>query len=342
MDAPSCEAGTASRVVVQAAIEALERRGIDPAPVVRASGLTPAVLASVDARFPFENAPALWEAAAAATKDASFGLHVAEELPDGYGVLDYLLCIGGTLLQGYERLVRFVRIAYDQSDLRVVEEPPNLGLVRSVGCRPRQYAEFLFGLLLCRGRRATGVDWTPIRAAFMHPAPSDESALTAAFRCPLSFDARQTELVFDRAVGDLPLLKTDAPLLAVLTEYAQMLLRRLPERGDLVGRVRSAIVDEMPVRLPRAESVGRELKLPLRSLQRRLKEQKTSFARILDEIRHQLALSYLADASLSIGEITFLLHFSEAAAFDRAFKRWTRTTPSAYRAGLWAKPKQPK
>jgi AraC-like DNA-binding protein len=330
--------GTASRITVQAALDALRRGGIDPAPVVTASGLTQGLLESIDARFPFENAQALWDHAAAAAADPSFGLHVALALPDGYGVLDYLLCTSPTLRQGYERLSQYIRIGYDQSDLRVHAEPPTLRLTRSLGACSPHYSQFLFGVLLTRGRRSTGVDWTPRRAAFMHAAPRDRAALDGVFRCALSFDAAQTELVLDDAVGELALVKADSPLQTLLMEYGQRLLAQLPARSDLEERVRAAVLQEMPDRLPRLESVGRQLRLPARTLQRRLKEAGLSFVRIRDEMRQQLALRYVSDASLSIGEIAFLLHFSEVAAFDRAFKRWTGVTPSAHRATLWQKP----
>jgi AraC-like DNA-binding protein len=334
-------AGTASRMAVHAALEAMARRGIDSTPIIRASGLTPELLVSVDARFPFENAQALWDRAAVAAGDPSFGLHVATELPEGYGLLDYLFCTSATLLQGYQRLSQFIRIAYDESDLRALDEPLYLRLTRSAAGCSRQYDEFLFGVLLMRGRQASGIDWTPLRAAFGYAEPADRSALTAAFRCPLTFGVAVTELVLDRALGDTALLKAESPLHSLLMEYAQALLARLPARSDLEGRMRAVILKEMPLRLPAFESVARTLKLPPRSLQRRLKERGTSFARVLDEIRRELALRYLADASLSVGEITFLLHFSEVAAFDRAFKRWMLTTPSAYRAALWTKPGLP-
>jgi AraC-like DNA-binding protein len=75
-----------------------------------------------------------------------------------------------------------------------------------------------------------------------------------------------------------------------------------------------------------------------RALQRRLKDRGTSYVRILDGSRRDLALKYLSVASLSIGEISFLLHFSDLAAFNHAFKRWTATTAGQYRAELWTKP----
>src|SRR3546814_15678017 len=74
-----------------------------------------------------------------------------------------------------------------------------------------------------------------------------------------------------------------------------------------------------------------DLHLSVRSLQRRLAEEATGFDALLNETRHELAVSYLRNPRYSIGEITFLLGFSDASAFARAFKRWSGTTPTQFR-----------
>jgi hypothetical protein len=46
----------------------------------------------------------------------------------------------------------------------------------------------------------------------------------------------------------------------------------------------------------------------------------------------ELALRFLIERRLAIGEIAFLLGFSEAGAFHRAFRHWTGQAPHAFRA----------
>ena len=76
--------------------------------------------------------------------------------------------------------------------------------------------------------------------------------------------------------------------------------------------------------------------LSARTLSRRLVEEGTSFRGIQDEVRHQLAVALLADASVSIAEIAFFLGYAEPAPFHRSFKRWAGTTPQLYRRTLLA------
>jgi AraC-like DNA-binding protein len=80
------------------------------------------------------------------------------------------------------------------------------------------------------------------------------------------------------------------------------------------------------------DAVARRLATTPRTLQRRLARAGTSFESLRDGARREAAVLYLADTALSIGEIGYLLGYSEPAAFHRAFKRWHGTTPQAFRA----------
>ena len=67
------------------------------------------------------------------------------------------------------------------------------------------------------------------------------------------------------------------------------------------------------------------------TLQRRLRDNGTQFAALLDQTRQNLALKRLQEGRLMITEIAFELGYADLPSFNRAFKRWTGTTPGAYR-----------
>ena len=64
-----------------------------------------------------------------------------------------------------------------------------------------------------------------------------------------------------------------------------------------------------------------------------MKEENISFKNLLNDVQKQLAQTYLKEKSISINDISFLLGFSEASAFNRAFKRRFDTNPGQYRRG---------
>jgi AraC-like DNA-binding protein len=71
--------------------------------------------------------------------------------------------------------------------------------------------------------------------------------------------------------------------------------------------------------------------LSRQTLFRRLKDEGTTFEKLLDELRHKMALNYLSEKKVSVNETAYLTGFSESAAFSRAFKRWTGQSPRAMR-----------
>jgi len=70
----------------------------------------------------------------------------------------------------------------------------------------------------------------------------------------------------------------------------------------------------------------------IRSLQRRLGEEKTTYLEVIDKVRCRAAMSHMSDSELTISQITERLGYSENSSFTRAFRRWTGTTPTEYRS----------
>jgi AraC-like DNA-binding protein len=103
------------------------------------------------------------------------------------------------------------------------------------------------------------------------------------------------------------------------------------DRADVVTQVRIKLMELLPSGRTTAPHVAGALHLSTRSLQRKLTEHGTSLARLLEETRRELANQYVQNSRLSVGEITYLLGFSEPASFTRAFHRWYGMSPSASR-----------
>jgi AraC-like DNA-binding protein len=79
------------------------------------------------------------------------------------------------------------------------------------------------------------------------------------------------------------------------------------------------------------DDVASELAVSRRSLQRRLSEEGTSWLDVLNAARMRLAQHYLTNTNLGTAEVSFLLGFEDPNSFFRAFRRWTDTTPEAWR-----------
>ena len=91
------------------------------------------------------------------------------------------------------------------------------------------------------------------------------------------------------------------------------------------------IAEELCDGEPTLDRLARRLHMSARTLHRRLAEESTTFRQVVSEVRQELAERHLREGKLAIAEIAFLLGFSEASAFHRAFKRWTGLSPQKYR-----------
>lgn len=181
-------------------------------------------------------------------------------------------------------------------------------------------------------------DATPIVLRSRRAAipPAERVLLEAFVGAPIHVGAPSAALVLPERVADLPVLSADAELAA----YFEGVLATADRFGEaapedpLVQRVRRAIRDALPHGTPTAPDVATSLGLGARTLHRRLTAQGTSFGDVLDSTRHRLAMGYLADPRLNLGEVAYLVGFREQSSFFRAFKRWTGETPATHRAAL--------
>lgn len=162
---------------------------------------------------------------------------------------------------------------------------------------------------------------------------AEREAYEAFVGGPIATGADRSSLVFDAAIADLPVASADPELaeyFAGVLEAADRFGESEPEDA-LLTEVRRAIRKGLLHGTPTAADIAAALSMTPRTLHRRLTEQDTRFSELLDSTRTRLAKGYLADASLSLAEIAYLLGFREQTSFFRAFRRWTGETPAVYR-----------
>jgi AraC-like DNA-binding protein len=83
---------------------------------------------------------------------------------------------------------------------------------------------------------------------------------------------------------------------------------------------------------PSLAAIAARLRTSTRTMQRRLAEDHTSLRNIVDDVRRELAVQYLANEAMTIDEVAFLLGFADSSSFSRAFRRWIRQPPAKFRS----------
>ncbi len=116
-----------------------------------------------------------------------------------------------------------------------------------------------------------------------------------------------------------------------LIEQAESYLRSLYEQDDIAGQLKRRLAELMATGEANADAACRALRLSRRTLQRRLRAEKTSFQKVLQEVRAVLAVNYLSDERLKSLEVAMLLGYSNISSFTTAFKTWYDMPPAEYR-----------
>ena len=316
-------------------VSGLRELGQDPAPILAAIGIDDTTLKDPDGRVPTSVAMALFARAAEQMGDTNLGLHLAQHAELGsFDVHFYAMASSSTLGEAFERLCRYQRLIHETSrvELEITDSRAVLRHQLAGGmAAPRQTAEFLLAAWVRTGRLVTRVDWTPLEVHFAHPPPPDPSEHARFFLANVHFAMGENALMLPTALLETPCVRADSALVAVLDRYAADRLEQAPRTSSVADRVRSTLADELRGGEPTATRLAVRLKMSVRTLNRLLAAESTSYRELLDTLRHEQAARHLAGDQVSIAEVGFLLGFSELSSFHRAFKRWTGRTPAEFR-----------
>jgi AraC-like DNA-binding protein len=152
------------------------------------------------------------------------------------------------------------------------------------------------------------------------------------FGCRLAHGAPVNQILFARQDLSRRLTSADPALAGMTARRLEKMVRQLPRRGESTAvRVRRLLIEILARGKVTARGVGRELGMSERTLHRRLRDDGTSFRRVLDQVRCDVATTLLRDQAVAIAEVAFILGYSEPAAFSRSFRRWTGQAPLAAR-----------
>ncbi|MBT8100550.1 MAG: helix-turn-helix transcriptional regulator [Gammaproteobacteria bacterium] len=116
-----------------------------------------------------------------------------------------------------------------------------------------------------------------------------------------------------------------------LIEQAERYLKSVYGQDNIAAQLKRRMAELMAAGEANADAACRALKLSRRTLQRRLRAEKTSFQKVLHEVRAVLAVNYLRDTRLKALEVAMLLGYSSISSFTTAFKSWYDMPPAEYR-----------
>jgi AraC-like DNA-binding protein len=319
-------------------IEFAGSQGVDEGVLASTAGIDLADLDNQDFRVPMSQYKTLMRLAKEMTGDPALPLHYGATVDmKEISVLGLLFHTSESIVAGIEEVDRFMYLLYD-----VGAGPHRIrwqwidGKFWGIDTRraPVDFPE-LTETTLARFMSMTR-SWTSKQLVkevhFDHPEPAHGAEYERIFNAPVKFDAGWNAMRLDEFVTH----KKERPeypryMFGILSEHAEKRHQEAMRSRSMRAKVEQLIMPVLHTGTVTVDRIAERLGMSRQTLYRALKEEAITFEKVLDDLRHELALHYLRGGRVSINEIAYLVGFSDCASFSRAFKRWTGQNPRSMR-----------
>ncbi len=316
-------------------------KGADRPTILAESGLTEDDLSDQDNRIPISAYQTLIAAAIKQTGDTALLLrHTLDSQLETMSVVGQIVHTSASLRHSIEQLNRYLHLMGD------VELPPGvdrfelqrsgdmLWIVDHLVLPPDMafWSEVSFARFISEFRRSFPGVTFEIEMQVTYPPPPHADQYPDLFRVPVEFNASRNALRID-PVWDSPETQFEpgnAYAFGIFTQHADKLLAALQVETTIRAQIEAQILPKLHQGTLSMDRVAKDLGMSRQTLYRRLKAESITFAEIHDDLRRRMALDYLGAQRVTVNETAYLLGFSEASSFVRAFKRWTGLSPTAY------------
>ncbi len=312
-------------------VEQIDRRSGKTDLLLASHGILRSQLDDPYAMIPMARYVAIFEEAALVTGEASLGARLGTLFkPSDIGPIGVLFSISGTIRAGFERLAKYVNTVQSATSSGVFEEDGNLvwsyRLDDPMMWPRRQDSEFSVVASCQLVRSCFAKSWKPLEVHFEHMAPRDRSVLERIFRCPLVFGESANRIIVEGRDATRLYRQEDPALSAVLERHVAELVGKTMVPDSISERVRGLIgiyLGHKPITLP---AIATELRISVRTLQRRLAEEGTSLRDLVRETRETIATTQL-QAHVQKSRIAEVLGYADSTVLWRAQKGWKRREP---------------
>jgi AraC-like DNA-binding protein len=319
-----------------ALFDALNSYGIDASQVFGDVGIDLNAVSSPAARLPVDSVQQVWRYADENTDDY-FGVHVSEFLtPASLHALGFALWSSSTLKDYFDRYIRYRCVLSHRHFCELIENEDSytLSLVDERNIKSEITQDAALGFFLRMARRLSDPEFSPRAVHVTRSLGAGADRLQSFYNSDIYPESATYAVHLDKKEMEKALRFANPTLAA---QQDTLVERYISEQGlisEYMLRVRTEIQSLLDSGSVSIESVAEKMAVTVRTLQRRLSDEKCSYNELLDEVRKQLALEYTRDAKISATEAAFKLGFNDSGSFGRSFKRWTGQSFTGYRGTL--------
>lgn len=259
-----------------------------------------------------------------------------------FSMMCHALISAGNLRRGLLRSARYIDLMTNDLDIKLEESGDEARVVFGWS-NPLNTDEvfFITSMFIIWIRLSCWMIDQPIlldRVQFTFDEPSYSDEFNLMFPCRHDFGQARNLFAFNKRMLSIPIKQDSSSLVTFLNHAPQSLLTQFRDDDSVTAQIKRLLLHRNGLHSELAplsfEEVADELASTTHTLRRRLKEEGHSYQEIKDSIRRDQALELLENTDMSIQELSERLGFSEAAAFNRAFKKWTGLSPSSFRDRL--------
>ena len=324
---------TVSASLLKVLYKVLEIYHQDNKSLFNSVGLTNEMLSDEHKRLPYQTVYSLWLKATELIDDPCFGLKAADVFhPSDLNVLGYAWLSSTTLRTAFERFQRFQLMVSEFTAISLSESEDQFEITLNVkddNMLTIAQMDAALSIFFRMSQINYGDSLKPSSVSIGHDEPTCSQKYTDYFACTVKFSQPNNSLSFPVEIIDKVLLNR-APNIALLADKTMIDYLESMQEENLEVKVKKAIMKQLPSEVS-IDIVSSALHMTRRTLHRHLKEEGTSFKKILEKVRFDLSKQYILSQQYNLTEIAFQLGFSDSSAFSRAFKNWSGQPPTRYK-----------
>lgn len=278
----------------------------------------------------------LWSHASRLTNDKLFGLHFGESVQIvALGIVGDIIKSSSTVGEAVTLATQLTHLITDLFHLKLTrtdttftihfipnhhnQESPSLLFLQTMDFFMAFVIHEMDGLLLQKIK--------PVAVSYSN-ALADVYEYERVFRCR-PVQKGEYAITFDNKFWSEPVLTHNYELQSLLLKKANY-SQQPDNEQSFHSKIYNYLLGNSYLGIASLETIAANFNVSARWLQRKLKDEGVNYQQLADEVRKSLALHYLSSGNYPVKEISYILGYNEISAFNRAFKRWTGTTPVSY------------